>query len=90
MVRLPDARCLGHVRVTVSEPGPGRVLAPAGDPLLARGSQGAGALLVCTLPLQGPQATNTNQWSPLYAAAPLPATSSYINYVAFVAMLQLH
>ena len=44
MVRLPDARCLGRVRVKVSEPGPGRVLAPAGDPLLARGSQGAGAL----------------------------------------------
>ena len=44
MVRLPDARCLCRVRVTVSEPGPGRVLAPAGDPLLARGSQGAGAL----------------------------------------------
>ena len=44
MVRLPDSPCLGHVRVTVSEPGPGRVLAPAGDPLLARGSQGAGAL----------------------------------------------
>ena len=82
MVRLPDAPCLCRVRVTVSEPGPGRVLAPAGDPLLARGSQGAGALLVCTLPLLGPQATNTNQWSPLYAAAPCHILVSIMWHVA--------